>query len=122
MATDGGGVFLDVVEPNRDAVVLARAFGLGPIFALVVQPRIVPRAARPRIKRSVMATNVALYKSLPYEPLTDFIPLALLGQTPFVLIVNASLPVKSVADLVAYAKAHTGQMSFASVGPGVPGV
>ena len=35
-------------------------FGLGPIFALAVQPRIVPRSARPRIKRSVMATNVAL--------------------------------------------------------------
>ncbi len=35
-------------------------FGLGPIFALVVQPRIVPRSARPRIKRSVIATNVAL--------------------------------------------------------------
>jgi omega-6 fatty acid desaturase (delta-12 desaturase) len=35
-------------------------FGLGPIFVLVVQPRIVPRSARPRIKRSVMATNVAL--------------------------------------------------------------
>ncbi len=35
-------------------------FGLGPFFALVVQPRIVPRSARPRIKRSVMATNVAL--------------------------------------------------------------
>jgi len=35
-------------------------FGLGPIFGLVVQPRFVPRAARPRIKRSVMATNVAL--------------------------------------------------------------
>jgi omega-6 fatty acid desaturase (delta-12 desaturase) len=35
-------------------------FGLGPIFALVVQPRIVPRSARPRIKRAVMATNVAL--------------------------------------------------------------
>ena len=67
-----------------------------------------------------MAVNVALYKSLPYEPQTDFIPLALLGQTPFALVVNANLPVKSVADLVAYAKAHEGQMSFGSVGPGVP--
>src|SRR3954468_5061692 len=52
-----------------------------------------------------MATNVALYKSLPYEPLTDFVPLPLLGQTPFVLLVNPALPVKSVTDLVAYAKA-----------------
>jgi tripartite-type tricarboxylate transporter receptor subunit TctC len=67
-----------------------------------------------------MAVNVSLYKTLPYEPLTDFVPLALLGQTPFVLLVNPALPVKSVTDLVAYAKANPGKLSFASVGPGVP--
>jgi len=67
-----------------------------------------------------MAVNVALYKSLPYEPLVDFIPLALLAQTPFILIVNAALPVKSIPELIAYAKANAGKMSFASVGPGVP--
>ena len=68
-----------------------------------------------------MAVNVSLYKSLPYEPLTDFIPLgACSAQTPFVLMVNPSLPVKSVAELVAYAKANPGKLSFASVGPGVP--
>ena len=67
-----------------------------------------------------MAVNVSLYKSLPYEPLTDFVPLALLAQTPFVLIVNAALPVKTIPELIAYAKANAGKMSFASVGPGVP--
>ena len=67
-----------------------------------------------------MATNVALYKSLPYEPQTDFIPIALLGQTPFVLLVNPALPVKSVGELIAYSKANPGKLSFASVGPGVP--
>jgi len=67
-----------------------------------------------------MATNVSLFKSLPYEPFTDFVPLALLAQTPFVLIVNPDLPVKSVADLIAYSKANPGKLTFASVGPGVP--
>jgi tripartite-type tricarboxylate transporter receptor subunit TctC len=67
-----------------------------------------------------MAVNVSLYKTLPYEPLVDFVPLALLGQTPFVLIVHPDLPVKSVPELIAYAKANPGKMSFASVGPGVP--
>ena len=67
-----------------------------------------------------MAVNVSLYKSLPYEPLTDFVPLALLAQTPFVLIVNPDLPVKSVAELIAYAKDNPGKLTFASVGPGVP--
>ena len=67
-----------------------------------------------------MAVNVSLYKSLPYDPVTDFVPLALLAQTPFVLIVNQDLPVKSVPELIAYAKANPGKLTFASVGPGVP--
>src|SRR4051812_12290181 len=67
-----------------------------------------------------MAVNVALYKSLPYDPLTDFVPLALLSGTPFVLMVNLDLPVRTVPELIAYANAHPGQMTFASAGPGVP--
>jgi len=67
-----------------------------------------------------MAVNVSLYKSLPYEPLTDFIPLALLAQTPFVLIVHPSLPVTSIPELIAYSKSNPGKLTFASVGPGVP--
>lgn len=67
-----------------------------------------------------MAVNVALYKNLPYEPLTDFVPLALLSGTPFVLMVNVDLPVKSVPELLEYAKANADKMTFASAGPGVP--
>jgi tripartite-type tricarboxylate transporter receptor subunit TctC len=67
-----------------------------------------------------MAVNVTLFKKLPYDPLTDFIPLALIAQTPFVLIVHQSVPAKSVTELVAYAKANPGKLTFASVGPGVP--
>jgi tripartite-type tricarboxylate transporter receptor subunit TctC len=67
-----------------------------------------------------MAVNVTLFKKLPYDPLTDFIPLALIAQTPFVLIVHQSVPAKSVTELVTYAKANPGKLTFASVGPGVP--
>ena len=69
---------------------------------------------------STMATNVALYKKLPYDPLIDFIPLAGLARVPFVLIVNPALPVHSLAEFIKYAKERPGQLSFASVGPGVP--
>jgi len=69
---------------------------------------------------STMAVNVTLYKKLPYDPTTDFIPLAGLARVPFVLIVNPSLPVHSLLEMIAYAKARPGQLSFASVGPGVP--
>jgi tripartite-type tricarboxylate transporter receptor subunit TctC len=69
---------------------------------------------------STMAVNVTLYKKLPYDPTVDFIPLAGLARVPFVLIVNPSLPVHSLRELIQYAKERPGQLSFASVGPGVP--
>jgi len=69
---------------------------------------------------STMAINVSLYKTLPYDPTVDFVPLAVAGQTPFVLVVNPDLPVRSIADLIAYAKAMNGKLSYATAGPGVP--
>src|SRR5438477_8845558 len=67
-----------------------------------------------------MAVNVSLYKNLPYDPTSDFSLIGLLSGTPFVLMVNVDLPVRSVPDLLAYAKANSDKMTFASAGPGVP--
>jgi tripartite-type tricarboxylate transporter receptor subunit TctC len=67
-----------------------------------------------------LAVNATLYKKLPYDPVADFVPLALAAATPFVLVVNPALPVKSVAEFVAYAKARPGQLNYATSGPGVP--
>jgi tripartite-type tricarboxylate transporter receptor subunit TctC len=69
---------------------------------------------------STMAVNPTLYKKLPYDPTTDFIPLAGLARVPFVLLVHPSLPVQTLQDFIKYAAARPGQLSFASVGPGVP--
>ena len=67
-----------------------------------------------------MAVNVSLYKNLPYDPTTDLSLFGLLSGTPFVLMVNVDLPVHSVPELLAYAKANPDKMTFASAGPGVP--
>jgi tripartite-type tricarboxylate transporter receptor subunit TctC len=67
---------------------------------------------------SALAVNVTLYKKLPYDPIKDFAPIAILAHLPFVLVVNPSLPVKSVAELVDYAKQRPGQLSFGSGGVG----
>ena len=69
---------------------------------------------------SAMAANVTLYKKLPCDPAADFVPLALLVRTPFVLAVNPALRITSVADLVARAKAQPDALAFASAGPGTP--
>jgi tripartite-type tricarboxylate transporter receptor subunit TctC len=67
-----------------------------------------------------MAINVTVHKSLPYDPATDLVPLAMVAQAPFVLIVNPSLPVHSVKELIAFAKQKQGQLSYGSGGPGAP--
>ena len=67
-----------------------------------------------------IAVNPTLMKSLPYDPVADLVPLALVAGTPFMLVVNPSLPVHSLADLVKYAKEKGGPLPFAMVGPGTP--
>jgi tripartite-type tricarboxylate transporter receptor subunit TctC len=65
-----------------------------------------------------MAISPAMYKSLPYDSIKDFAPMALVGRVPFVLIVNKDLPVKSIADLREYAK--TNPVNYGSGGAGSP--
>lgn len=64
-----------------------------------------------------MAANVTLHKSLPYDPVADFVPIGLLAMVPEVLVVNAALPIRSIADLTRFAK-EKGNISFGSAGPG----
>ena len=65
-----------------------------------------------------LATNATLYKNLPYNPAADFVPIALLAKVPFVLVVDPALPVRSIADLIKYAKERPGTISFSSTGTG----
>jgi tripartite-type tricarboxylate transporter receptor subunit TctC len=67
---------------------------------------------------TTMAINVSVFKNLPYDPARDFVPVALVSGVPFVLVVNAGLPVNSIADLVKYAKAKPGGLTYASTGAG----
>ena len=60
------------------------------------------------------AANEHLYKKLPYDPVKDFAPVTGLGKGGQVLVVNAASPHKSVKDLVAYAKANPGKLTFGS--------
>lgn len=66
----------------------------------------------------VMAINHRLYRTLPYDAVRDFAPVTQIGSLPLILIVHPSLPVKSVKDLIALAKAKPGQLSYASSGVG----
>lgn len=67
---------------------------------------------------SQIAAAPSLIKDLSYNPRTDFTPIARLAITPTFLAVNAKLPIKSVADLISYAKTHPDALTYASTGYG----
>jgi len=64
------------------------------------------------------AISASLYTRLPYDPLKDIEPIALPSQSPLVLVVTPKLGVKTIPQLIEYAKRRSGELSFASSGPG----
>jgi len=64
------------------------------------------------------AINASLYAKMPYDHVKDFAPIILVAGVPNVLVVNPAVPVNSVQELIAYAKANPGKLNFASSGNG----
>jgi len=67
-----------------------------------------------------MASNVHLYKYVGFDPVKDFAPVAYAGANIICLAVNAELPIKTVADVIAYAKKNPGKLTYGSSGVGSP--
>jgi len=67
-----------------------------------------------------LSINPVLSSKLPYDPVRDFAPVSLLVINPQILVANNAVPVNSVRDLIALAKAKPGQLNYASVGQGSP--
>jgi tripartite-type tricarboxylate transporter receptor subunit TctC len=67
---------------------------------------------------STMAIAPYVYTKLPYNPTRDFAPVSLLGTADIVIVVNSQVPVRTVRELLAYAKANPGKLTFASGGNG----
>ena len=65
-----------------------------------------------------LAANPSLYRQLPFEPLRDLAPITMIGSAPGLLVVPPSLPVSTVAELIAYLKARPGDLNYASYGAG----
>jgi tripartite-type tricarboxylate transporter receptor subunit TctC len=67
---------------------------------------------------SILATNQTLYRSLGYDPVKDFAPVALVAIQPNILVVNPDVPARSVRELIALAKSRPGRLNYASSGSG----
>ncbi len=65
-----------------------------------------------------LAANPTLYRKLPFDPANDLAPIALIANVPTVLVVNPTVPAGNLADFIAYAKLHPGDLNYASYGVG----
>jgi len=68
-----------------------------------------------------LAVNPSLFRKLPYDPVRDFVPITLMANGPYLMVVHPSLPVKSVKEFIALARKHPGQIVYASSGNGSGG-
>ena len=69
---------------------------------------------------AMMTSNVYLYKNMPFDPVKDFAPITNAGANIIALAINSQLPVNSVPELIAYAKAHPGELHYGSPGIASP--
>lgn len=105
-------------EWGQPVIVDQRGGGGGTISSEVVA-RAAPDGYTILLATGTHTINQSLYK-LPYEIGKELVGVTLLGITPFVLGVHPSLPVKSVAELIQYAKAHPGELNYGTGGQGTP--
>ena len=98
-------------------VVVENRPGGGTIVATVAEAKAPPDGyTLLLVPGSTLTTNATVYKSLPYDPRKDFVPIALTSEVAFTLVVNPSLPIHSIAELVKYAKEKPGELIVGTVG------
>ena len=69
---------------------------------------------------NTLTINPFVVKDMPFDVQRDLAPVAMIAATPFIVVVNNALPVRTVSELVAYAKANPGKLSYGSAGKGTP--
>jgi tripartite-type tricarboxylate transporter receptor subunit TctC len=112
-------VVLDQVgQQFGQTFVIENRSGAGGIVGVASVARADPDGYTLLLSSASMSSAVILHKSLPYDPLRDFAPVVMFGVQPSVLVAAPSKGFKTVADLVAAAKARPGELNFASAGIG----
>jgi tripartite-type tricarboxylate transporter receptor subunit TctC len=111
-------VSLKLSEALGQQFVVDNRPGAGQMIGIELAAKAPPDGHTILMAASTLAINPVMYKKVPYDPLRDFAPVTQAASLPNVLVVHPSLPVNSLAELIAYAKARPGELNFASAGIG----
>ena len=111
-------VSLKLSEALGQQFVVDNRPGAGQMIGIELAAKAPPDGHTILMAASTLAIKPVMYKKVPYDPLRDFAPVTQAASLANVLVVHPSLPVNSLAELIAYAKARPGELNFASAGIG----
>ena len=121
----GGGtdIVARIIQPKLSErlgqpVVIENRPGAGTMIGIEIASKSAPDGYTILMGLSTLAINSAVYEKVPYDPVRDFAPITQLIASPAVLFVHPSVPVKTVKELIAFARARPGQLNYASAGTG----
>lgn len=119
-AVDGPirAIAADLSKRLKQQIVIENRPGAGATIGSEMAAKAAPDGYTLLLASQTNAISASLYKKLNFDPIEDFVGISLLGREPGALVVHPSMPVKSVAELVAYAKARPGEVNYASSGNG----
>ena len=106
-----------LTEAFKQTVIVDNRAGGGGTIGAETAVRATPDGYTVIIMSGSYATNAAMFK-LPYDPVNDILPMGLIGDTAFLIALHPGVPIKSVAELVAHAKAKPGALNYGSSGFG----
>jgi tripartite-type tricarboxylate transporter receptor subunit TctC len=113
-------VAVKLADSLKQQVVIDNRPGASTIIGTDIVAKSAPDGHTIIIASNNHAINSALFAKLPYDPVKDFAAVGQLALLPFILVVHPSVPIKSVKDLIALARADPGKLAYASTGNGTP--
>ena len=114
----GRVVAKSLTETWKQSVIIENRPGAGGLIGTGVVVNSDPDGYTLLVQSASYAANPAIYKKLPYDPLKSLVDVAILGQTPYVMITAADSPYQTIRDLVIAAKSKPNEITFASAGVG----
>jgi tripartite-type tricarboxylate transporter receptor subunit TctC len=108
-------------ESLKQPVIVETRAGANGIVGTEAAARAAPDGYTIILIPSNHAVNASLYKKLPYDSIKDFTPIGMVGWSPLLLVMHPAVPVKTVKDLIAFAKARPGELTYSSAGMGSSG-